>query len=1009
MSSIRLILSALLFALTVVLRGQGVQLDQTFSPVISDGRAAGRFMALQPDGKILADNLRVRYNADGSLDSTYKLGPTLGVVTAPVRVAADGKIIVQSRTDRDDVLNELNPDGSLSRVLLAAVPSSASFAALQPDGKILLTGPFAMALNGVTRNGIARLNRDGSLDPTFDPGLGPQNGGGSLSLAIQPDGKILVGGLFTSFDGAARSRLVRLNANGLVDLSFNYPTTAPVESVGPIVAQPGGKILAIDILPPTSRLIRLSADGSLDLVLAADQGANDLVVQPDGRVLVAGGFTRFNGMPRRNLARLNSDGSFDATFNANAAMLFDLATAGGDQPVLHVALQADGKIFFTEGNTLNQATDRLLRLNADGTVDATFQPGQPRAPSAMTAVRQADGHIVIAGAFTFVNGVTRPGLARLNADGTLDPTFAPAVAPTDVILGVGSLASGRVFVASGFSGVGDSPRGGVTSYLPNGALDPAFTLTLNSGGTIYALLVLPDGHVVIAGNFSSVNGTARGNLAALQPDGSLDPAFASAPANGPVRLLAPRADGGFLAAGAFSTVASARRNNLAAFAADGALDATFVPSDLSTGDTITAVAAAPDGGAVIGLPIPSSLHTTLRRLKRDGSSDPAFSFGPTVNADFSALAVDAQGRTLAAFSGIETIESFANTSHRYLLRLTPTGALDPAFNVGTGPNGPITSLLLAPDNTIFAGGTFDRFDDLSFGPVVRLPAGTTASPGLLFNLSTRGETSPGGTVLTAGFVIGGSVPKTVLLRATGPALASFGLTNTLTDPAITLRDANGAIVDGNSNWSGTNPLRPPPFPPDAGFNITRTGERVGAFPLQSPLEAALVETLAPGNYTLQVSGAPQAPTGVTLVEVYDANVYPGDRRLLDISTRGVAGPGERTLIAGFVIAGSAPRTVLIRAAGPGLAPFHVGGTIADPMLSIVNSAGATVASNDDWGTNPNKADLSAVAAKSGAFAFNDGSKDSAVLVTLPPGNYTALVTGAAGSTGVALVEVYDVP
>jgi uncharacterized delta-60 repeat protein len=1007
MSFVRPTLSVFLFALASALHGQGVQLDQTFAPVVSDGRAAGRFMALQPDGKILADNLRVRYNADGSLDSTYTLGPALGVVTAGVRVSADGKIIVQSSTDHDDVLNELNPDGSLSRVLLAAVPNAASLAALQPDGKILLTAPFAMTLNGVTRNGIARLNRDGSLDTTFDPGLGPQNGGGSVTLALQPDGKILVGGLFKTFDGAPRGRLVRLNASGLVDLSFNYASTIAVESVNSIAVLPDGKILIVDITPPNSRLLRLNADGSTDLVVSTDLGANLIVVQPDGRTLAAGDFASFDGAPRHNLARINVDGSLDTTFDANAAMLVNLGTAGGNA-VTQVTVQSDGKIYFTQ-NYLNNSTDRLLRLNPDGSVDATFQPGQPRAPAAMTAARQADGRIVIAGAFTFVNGVTRPGLARLNANGTLDSTFAPTVAPLDLITGIGLLPDGRLIVASGFSGVGSPPRSGLARYLADGALDPAFNVTLNSGGVINALLVLPDGHAVIAGNFSTVNGTTRGNLAALQPDGSLDPTFANVTINGPVHVLAPRADGGFFAAGAFSTASGQRRNNLAAFAADGLLDVTFAPVDLATGDTIKVVAAMPDGGAVIDGGVSSSLHTILRRLKRDGSIDPSFTFGPSVNANFTALTVDSLGRTIAAFTGIETFGFGFGQPHYYLHRFTPTGALDPTFNVGTGPSGPITALMLAPDSAIIAAGLFNRFDDLSFGPVVRLPAGTTANAGLLFNLSTRGETSPGGTVLTAGFVIGGTAPKTVLLRATGPALTSFGLANTLTDPSIALRDANGAIADSNSNWSGLNPLRPNSSAPDTGFNIAVTGERVGAFPLQSPLEAALVATLAPGNYTLQVSGSPSAATGVTLVEVYDANVYPGDRRLLDISTRGVAGSGERTLIAGFVIAGSTPRTVLVRAAGPGLAPFNVSGTIADPMLTIVNSAGTTIASNDDWGTNATKAELSAAAVKSGAFAFNDGSKDSALLLTLPPGNYTALVTGAAGSTGVALVEVYDVP
>ena len=184
---------------------------------------------------------------------------------------------------------------------------------------------------------------------------------------------------------------------------------------------------------------------------------------------------------------------------------------------------------------------------------------------------------------------------------------------------------------------------------------------------------------------------------------------------------------------------------------------------------------------------------------------------------------------------------------------------------------------------------------------------------------------------------------------------------------------------------------------------------MGAFQLQSNFDAALVATLQPGAYTAQVSGTNgSAARGVALVEIYDANTFPADRRLVNISTRGNILSGEHTLIAGFVISGTEPKQVLIRAAGPGLGLFNVAGILADPMLTVADGTGATVVANNDWGTNINSIDIAQSATKVGAFPFSAASKDAAVLVNLKPGAYTALVTGANGSTGVALVEVYEV-
>ncbi len=269
----------------------------------------------------------------------------------------------------------------------------------------------------------------------------------------------------------------------------------------------------------------------------------------------------------------------------------------------------------------------------------------------------------------------------------------------------------------------------------------------------------------------------------------------------------------------------------------------------------------------------------------------------------------------------------------------------------------------------------------------------------LVNLATRAPAGTGNDVLTAGFVISPGANKTVLIRAIGPTLASYGLTGTLTDPVLRLINAAGATVASNDNW----------LPADA-----TTMSSVGAFTLAAgSKDAALVATLAPGAYTAQVNGADATSTGLALVEVYEVSA--GNSTLLNLSTRANIGTGANVAIPGLVIsAGTGPRRLLIRAVGPTLSTFGLTGVLADPTLTVTNSTGtATFASNDNWGTpaglTPTAATtLSNSFTAAGAFGLTAGSRDAAVLTELSAGNYTIQVSGVANTTGLALVEVYDV-
>jgi hypothetical protein len=259
----------------------------------------------------------------------------------------------------------------------------------------------------------------------------------------------------------------------------------------------------------------------------------------------------------------------------------------------------------------------------------------------------------------------------------------------------------------------------------------------------------------------------------------------------------------------------------------------------------------------------------------------------------------------------------------------------------------------------------------------------------------------GANLLIAGFAVGpngASGNESLLIRASGPALIPFGVTGTLPDPKLQLYSGS-TLADSNTGWAGS-------------AAIASAAAAVHAFAWSTPAgkDSALLENEPVGPYTAQVSGA-SGDTGVSLAEVYDATpagtYTPSSPRLVNLSARVQVGTGANILIAGFVVGGSTSKTVLVRASGPALVPFGVSGTLPDPELSIINSAGATIASNNGWGGNPQ---IVSAASSVGAFGWgNPSSNDSAILVTLPPGAYTAQVAGASGDSGVALVEVYDVP
>ena len=265
----------------------------------------------------------------------------------------------------------------------------------------------------------------------------------------------------------------------------------------------------------------------------------------------------------------------------------------------------------------------------------------------------------------------------------------------------------------------------------------------------------------------------------------------------------------------------------------------------------------------------------------------------------------------------------------------------------------------------------------------------------LINLSTRGLVQAGST-LTPGFVMRGTGSKALLIRAIGPALIPFGLTTALSDTTLAVIPGGSSVVQvSNDDWGGSSAL-------------TGAFAAVGAFPLAANSKDAAVQTslaVNAGGYTVRVAAGSATATGLALAEVYDADPENSPAKLINVSTRGFVGTGIDALTPGFVIRGNASKQLLIRAIGPGLAQFGVGALLADPQLSVIPAGqSAAAASNDNWGGT---AALKAAFTAAGAFTIADSSRDAAVVVTLPPGAYTVVVSGVGNTTGNALVEVYD--
>jgi uncharacterized delta-60 repeat protein len=601
---------------------------------------------------------------------------------------------------------------------------------------------------------------------------------------------------------------------------------------------------------------------------------------------------------------------------------------------------------------------------------------------------QPDGKILIGGDFTMLspNGgaaVARSYIARLNADGTLDPGFDANA--NGVVYSIALQADGKILVGGVFSSIGGQPRNRMARLDPGTGAADSFDPNVSGShavdgtGVVNAIAVQADGRIIAGGDFTSIGGQPRNSLARLDATSGLADSF-DPNATFEVLALLLQADGKIVVGGEFTSIGGQTRRDLARLdPMTGAAD----PSFPDTNDTVFALARQVDGKILVGGRfnlIGGQIRSRLARL--DPTTGVPDSLSTSANMWITSIGVQADGKILVG--GL--FHNVGGQVRDGLARLNgTTGSTDTSFNAQL--SGFVYAIAVLPDGKVLVGGTFNSISRRPRNRIAKIDPDCT--PSLLGNISTRVRVLSGDNALIGGVIVaGGNTTKSVVLRALGPVLADFGVPGALADPTLELYQGN-MLIDSNDNWRDSS--------------LAALIEAGGLAPTKDA-ESAIYRSLTPGqSYTAIVRGK-NGTTGVGVVEVYDVN-QTVTSYLGNISSRGFVDVDDNVMIAGLIVSPSngSGTKVLVRALGPTLSDFGVAGALANPTLDLVNSSGTVIRSNDNW-----KDDAQQRALIEAAALAPNHDEEAALFETVAPGAYTAIVRGNNRTTGVGLVEAYNI-
>ncbi len=865
----------------------------------------------------------VRGQDEGLNDPTFngarendRFGYGANATVRAIAVQSDGKILLggdftsyneESRSFLERVDSQGRRDLAYSGA--TALDAAVHAIALQSDGKAIIGGDFTIANGGRPR--IARMRLDGFADTSFNIGTGAN--ARVSAVLVQPDGKVVIAGAFTTFNGVLRNRIARLNADGSIDAAFN-PGTGPNGDITSLALQPNGSILVGGSFLSWNnlnfqRVVRINALGGLDTAFSAasfNGGVLALALQPDGKVIVGGGFTTVDGLNRPRIARLLADGSLDTSFSSSSP----------NATVRSLALQADGKVLiggdFTSLSIFGRA--RLARLNSNGGIDTSFL-SNVGANGAVHAVKlDASGLVLIGGDFTEYGNTTRGRLARVLTSGGIDATFNPSGGANGIVYVVKAQLDGKLVIGGEFTHFNGVPRRGLARLNVDGSVDSGFnagvglapSATISSCGVV-DLLIEPSGKITVVGVFGSYDGIARNNILRLNADGSLDTSFQPGSGADDVLVSVDRlSDGRYVIGGLHNTYDGVARPDVTRLLANGAVDTTFGNTIGVTGGSVQAVKFESNGSVWIG----GSFSTvggvnckSIAHLGPNGALDSTFvnttGFGLANSATVDDIARQADGRILL----VGAFSSYAGSARRGVLRILPSGALDSSFSPGTGAASGIADVVLLPDGKLLLGGGFESFDGQATDGIIRLLPNGSIDP----TFNTQNSNTNAGVfsvdVLADGrVVLGGQFSMIHGERRHGVARLKIDTTKTYCVgkvnsagcvPAIGTNGATPSYVNGGFVVTCTNALNQRSGLLFHGSTATAVPFQGGTLCVAQPVRRTVVQSSGGSVSGNDCSGT--HAYGFTTAEFNAAALLPGDIVFCQWWMRDPASPSTTSL------------------------------------------------------------------------------------------------------------------
>jgi len=604
---------------------------------------------------------------------------------------------------------------------------------IQPDGKILIGGLFNQ-YRSAPRENLARLNPDGSVDTGFDNI--PLTNGAVRSIALQSDGKIIIGGNFTSYGGVSKTYIARLNSNGSLDVSFN-PVLSPYSEVSQVKIQTDGKIILIGSFSqinntPRNGLARLNADGSLDASFDIGTGVTantytaairTFTILNDGKIVIAGGFEYYNGVARNSIARLNTNGSLDLSFIPGTG------TINGS--IEKCFIDSNGKLvfggYFTsyDGSSVN----RLVRLNTDGSIDANFVSSSFSLNGTTSSL------------FEFLNGKVWFAGRMLNSNGSLDISFNPGNGvntgwnngPFGWVRHIMLQPDQKIVLSGEFETYNGVLANNIVRLNQDGSVDQSMNTGLGANQIVYKTILQPDGKIILVGSLSIYNGVAQSpGITRINMDGSIDLSFnaGSGALGGDIQDAILLTNGQILIAGGFDSFDGVARKKIALLNSDGSLDLSF-DAGIGPNNTINSLKVQSDGKILIGgyfATVNNQPRRGLARLNPNGTLDATFNPGTGISQSFSGpyhgvsdLEILPNGKIVAVGKFI----SYNDFSSNNIVRLNSDGSFDSGFTIGTGFNDFIYSIEISPTNQLIVAGDFTSFNGITSNRIARLNADGT--------------------------------------------------------------------------------------------------------------------------------------------------------------------------------------------------------------------------------------------------------------------------------------------